>query len=68
MDTFFELKKNTKEESIAKIAKLFGNSLYGKWGQNCQNQRRLINTAEAQLIGENNLAAVLNNKQVKNSL
>lgn len=35
MDTFFEMKK-TAEEAIAKIAKLFGNSLYGKWGQNCE--------------------------------
>jgi hypothetical protein len=31
MDTFFDMKK-TSEEAIAKIAKLFGNSLYGKWG------------------------------------
>lgn len=67
MDTFFEMKKNA-EDSIAKIAKLFGNSLYGKWGQNCEGKRKLINTTELRLIGLNNMVDVVNRKGVRDKL
>lgn len=33
MTTFFDIKKAHAEGPLRAIAKLFGNSLYGKWGQ-----------------------------------
>lgn len=54
MGKFFELKKRP-EKSISRIAKLFGNSLFGKLAQLNDLSRFLMNTDEAALLGVDGL-------------
>ena len=56
MTTFFNIKRNSHDPIEKYIAKLFGNSLYGKFGQTVKEARRIINIGEAELLGERGLA------------
>jgi hypothetical protein len=70
MGTFFNLKKKAKdsEKATKKIAKLFGNSLYGKWGQKSEVQRTLINAGEADILGRRGLDEMLKAPECFNRL
>jgi len=43
MDTFFKIKQQNEEGPLRAIAKLFGNSLYGKFGQQVMSQKKIYN-------------------------
>lgn len=64
MTVFFNLKKSSQGD-VAKISKLMGNSLYGKFGQHIEENRFVINEGEAKLLGEVGLAGVVSSMQYK---
>ncbi len=42
MDTFFKIKKENADGPLKAIAKLFGNSLYGKLGECVKPEKKIL--------------------------
>jgi len=56
MTEFFEIKKRNADGPLRAIAKLFGNSLYGKFGQQCMRTKQIISTEIIKKCGYEKLA------------
>lgn len=67
MTTFFNLKKNSSP-SVAKISKLMGNSLYGKFGQKNEGSRFFINKGEADVLGAQGLSRMCQEKMIQRGI